>query len=362
MVIALVTVFGENQPVTWATFNMLTQLRDAGGSVGDLRFYLSKPLNIIILDEHNEIPEIAIRDGGLVSVGQGRSSSSIILDDSIEGRLISFPVSGSDIIDIIFYTDSGLILLRFRRSEQHDSFVVFSATVNTRVYALHSQTELPQLLIRSAVDRGTYEAYAYLLSLSGNQPSGNQTGGNQASGNQTGTIVPGNRNDINQQGARTGLILGAGASNVNNIVTYIRTQNPFIDQNTERLIELYISEALIENINHDIAIAQMLHATNFLRNQQRVNNHNYAGFSPTVGWNGSFNSMNEGVRAHIQHLKGYASGEPLKNTLVAPRYNILASSGLLGTVRDFDDLYRAWSLNSVNYKNSIEVILDGLYR
>ncbi|MCL2441866.1 MAG: glucosaminidase domain-containing protein [Treponema sp.] len=340
-------VFGQNVPFTWTTFNMLTQLRDSGESVGDLRFYLSKPLSIFIIDEHNTAPEITIRDGGIVNVQQGISSSSVLIDDSIEGRLISFPASGAEIIEIMFYAEEKFVTLRFRRNEQLDSFIVFSATINTRVYTLHSQAELPQLLIRSNIERAVSEVYAFVFSMGANQQP---------------PPPPGNGNTVNQTGNRSRLLLGPGSLNVNDIITYIRTQNPVIDQNTIRLIELYISEALIENINYDIAIAQMLYSTNFLRNQQRVLTHNYAGFSQTSEWNGIFSNMNEGVRAHIQHLKGYSSREPLKTALVAPRYNLIASSGYMGLIRDFDDLYSAWTLNSVSYKEGIENILNGLYR
>jgi len=157
-------------------------------------------------------------------------------------------------------------------------------------------------------------------------------------------------------------IEAAGSLNQEDVVAYIRSQNPVLrNRDIEPVVQAYFKEAAIEGINHDIAIAQMLHATNFFKNRQRTASYNYAGFINTPGWSGSFKTMEEGVRAHIQHLKGYASRSPLSSPKVDPRYDLLEKLGYRGNVKTFDQLYKAWTQNPVNYKKNIEAKLESLY-
>ena len=93
------------------------------------------------------------------------------------------------------------------------------------------------------------------------------------------------------------------------------------------LTRIYIYEASLEGVNHDIAFVQMCHETGFLKfgNQVRWQQHNYCGLGATDdGARGAvFKTMSEGVRAHIQHLKAYASTEELNKPLVDPRFKFV---------------------------------------
>ena len=160
-------------------------------------------------------------------------------------------------------------------------------------------------------------------------------------------------------------LMGSGMLNRNVIVSYIVSKRTAMNrQQIEALVTTYTREADAEGINVDIAIAQMLHWTDFLRNRERVATHNYGGLSRTDGWNGSFphlmrDGMTEGVRAHIQHLKGYA-GVPLnRREIVDPRYRLAFERGSHGM--RFETLYRYWSADP-HYGQNIENILDELYR
>jgi len=332
----------KTDPVTLETFNMLTYLRNSQADMSELKFYLSNSFSIFIMDENNEIPALTISDGALALSEKGQSSIIIISEDD-EGRMITFPEQGSDIIELVFLTDDKILVLKFKRNEEKNNFVVFYAVINTREYNLHSHVNLPHLLIKSDLDANTNEIYSFLSSNRKQTQSENQ---NQFE---------------NQYGRISRNILNSGSINPQAAAAYVISQNPNAGNIAEKLISVYISEANIEGINYDLAIAQMLYATDFLRNDKRVSVHNYAGFTGTNSWFGSFNNMIEGVRAHIQHLKGYASDMQLKNDLVAPRYRILASLGYLGTAVNFDDLYRTWTIDSENYKSSIDGILNNLY-
>ena len=159
-------------------------------------------------------------------------------------------------------------------------------------------------------------------------------------------------------------IEGRGSLDKAEIVAYIRSKNPAVSRSdVEALIDTYIREAQRENINHDIAIAQMCHATDYMRNQQFLNFHNYAGFAAINRTAVRYANMTEGVRAHIQHLKGYSSYERPQGTIVDKRYQILVDNRIQGTVRTLDGLFEKWAPdNPISYGQGINSILDDLYR
>ncbi|MCL1813973.1 MAG: glucosaminidase domain-containing protein, partial [Treponema sp.] len=164
-----------------------------------------------------------------------------------------------------------------------------------------------------------------------------------------------------------GNILGTGflkPDAVDVIIAYIKSQNPSVNIKTAKdLINTYFKEAKVEEVNPDIAIAQMLYATDNLRNE-RMRTHNYAGLSTEgVRWGGSFSTMSQGVRAHIQHLKGYASIKPLNGyTEDDPRFKLLNDLGYRGRATTFDQLFKFWAPYSPDYRNKINRILKDLYR
>ena len=159
-------------------------------------------------------------------------------------------------------------------------------------------------------------------------------------------------------------IEGKGFLEKADIVSYIRSKNAAVSsREIEVIIDTYIREAQRENINHDIAIAQMCYATDNLKNQQRLSAHNYAGFDAVNGVPVRYANMGEGVRAHIQHLKGYASRQRPQGDIVDKRYQILIDKHIQGTVKTLDALFENWAPGfSRSYGNVINNILDDLYR
>ena len=156
-------------------------------------------------------------------------------------------------------------------------------------------------------------------------------------------------------------IMGPAFLTKNAITSYVTTQNPNVDRGfLSSLIDCYFAEARMEGISHDIAIAQMLFCTDFLRIQERVRTHNYAGLSAVgLNWDGSFPDMLTGVRAHIQHLQGYASRQPLNTELVDPKYHMIREFGRMAST--FGELLTIWHPSNV-YRDSIYDILDQLYK
>jgi len=165
-------------------------------------------------------------------------------------------------------------------------------------------------------------------------------------------------------------IMTNGILNRDVIVSYIFSKNPNPLMPREQimvLVDEYINEAHREGVNHDIAIAQMCYATGFLSNRQLLSTYNYAGLNTSVGISVRHGNrhtiLQEGVWAHIQHLKGYASWQRPRRDIVDRRYELLVRDGILGNVTTLEGLFSVWSpYNARNYGNEIRRILSELYQ
>ncbi|MCL2832907.1 MAG: glucosaminidase domain-containing protein [Treponema sp.] len=136
-------------------------------------------------------------------------------------------------------------------------------------------------------------------------------------------------------------IMGQGQVDAKSLSDFLLFFNPDADGIAEELANLYVEEASAEGVNCDAAFAQMCLETGFLRFGGLVTSemNNFCGLGAIgPGQEGEwFPDPRTGVRAHIQHLKIYASDEPLNQELVDPRNYFVISgsspkiSGLSGT-------------------------------
>lgn len=131
-----------------------------------------------------------------------------------------------------------------------------------------------------------------------------------------------------ERGVTQTRIMGFGEFSSEQMAAYVLLKNTAA--NREALLYLartYIREAKLEGVNHDIAFAQMCHETYFLKfgNQVKKNQHNYCGLGATDGGGKGavFKDVSTGVRAHIQHLKAYASTKSLKSEVIDPRFRFV---------------------------------------
>jgi hypothetical protein len=156
--------------------------------------------------------------------------------------------------------------------------------------------------------------------------------------------------------------MGKGLAAPVKLASFLSESNPGAERSfAETLARLYVEEAAAEGVNHDVAFAQMCLETGFLRYGGLVTPemNNFCGLgSIGPGQPGErFPSPRIGVRAHIQHLKAYATDEPLRGELVDPRYRWVRYgsapliSGLAGT----------WAADR-EYAGKITAILERLYR
>jgi hypothetical protein len=106
--------------------------------------------------------------------------------------------------------------------------------------------------------------------------------------------------------------------------SFLHTMNPQVDLATALNYSLlYEEEGRWEGVNPDLAFAQMLLETSYLRfgGQVSAAQNNFAGLGALDGGDRGliFSSPRLGVRAQIQHLKYYATTLPLKGDPINPR-------------------------------------------
>jgi len=156
-------------------------------------------------------------------------------------------------------------------------------------------------------------------------------------------------------------IIGKGKVNRKKLALFFRQNNPQADTYfLRKLTVYYIEEAAFEGVNHDIAFAQMCLETSFLRfgGDVKPEQFNFCGLGATG--NGepglSFPDPRTGVRAQIQHLKAYATTEPLKGDLVDLRYRLVRK----GSSPAVEGLAGTWAADR-HYAVKLNTILKRLY-
>lgn len=97
----------------------------------------------------------------------------------------------------------------------------------------------------------------------------------------------------------------------------------------EELARMFIDEGNVERVRGDIAFSQAIKETGYFKYGGIVNAdmNNYAGIGAlnnnTNANAAKFETPQLGVKAQIQHLKAYASNEPLNNECIDPRFNLV---------------------------------------
>lgn len=120
-------------------------------------------------------------------------------------------------------------------------------------------------------------------------------------------------------------IMGQATLTKQQAFSYFRSRNQVEDLNyLNNFINATWNEGKLEGVRPDIAFIQMMKETNFLKftGDVRKSQNNFAGIGAVGGGarGNSFPNMETGIRVVIQHLKAYASTQPLNNECVDPRY------------------------------------------
>ncbi|MGK7878281.1 MAG: N-acetylmuramoyl-L-alanine amidase [Xenococcaceae cyanobacterium] len=155
-------------------------------------------------------------------------------------------------------------------------------------------------------------------------------------------------------------IMGGGNTSEVQLIVFLKANNENALTYFPDLPKLYREEGAIEGVNYDIAFCQMCLETGFLRfgGDVKPSQNNFAGLG-TVGSGAqvaTFPSPQIGVRAQIQHLKAYASLEPLVQEVVDPRFHLVTR----GVAPLVSQLSRRWAAD-LSYGDKIMAMLRWLY-
>jgi N-acetylmuramoyl-L-alanine amidase len=168
------------------------------------------------------------------------------------------------------------------------------------------------------------------------------------------------RSNIRPYNSQMDQIMGNGLTTEVQLIMFIKTQDSNMINTVPEIAKFYREESAIEGVNHDIAFSQMCLETNFLQfgGTLKPEQNNFGGLGSLGGASesASFPTIQIGVRAHIQHLKAYASYEPLVQDIVDPRFEFVTR----GIAPFVQQLSGRWSDDST-YGDQILALLRRLY-
>ncbi len=129
-------------------------------------------------------------------------------------------------------------------------------------------------------------------------------------------------------------IMGTTKASAQTMANALRRNNPNYPyanvkeaSTPEAFVQIFIEEAKAEGVRADVAFAQSMKETGWLKfgGQVDKSQYNFAGLGATDdGASGAkFPSIRIGIRAQIQHLKAYASTDSLNQTCVDPRFHLI---------------------------------------
>jgi hypothetical protein len=317
--------YPENSRIVPVSMEIIERTKAEKININKLDYYLSANITVFINDTNDRFE---LQDGKLIET-KTNLSEEIPITIGKAGKLVS---SGDNFFGISFTEEN--IVLRFERNMVRNRFDLVSASKRGKNYSLNFENEKPYLVIN----------YPYIPNEKNIQVQG------------VGASVS-VRNDISPP-VGTEKIEGRGTLTQAVVVQFILERNRNYSRSfLEEFIGAYFSEAGKLEINPDIAIAQMCHITNFLKNEKLMSTHNYAGFN-TMPAGGRFRNREEGILAHIQHLKGYADGKYRPGHIVDPRWDFISS--FRGTVDNLDGLAKIWSPNNKYYTAEISKIINDM--
>lgn len=138
-------------------------------------------------------------------------------------------------------------------------------------------------------------------------------------------------------------IFSNGLGTYEDLYNLISSGNPSLqEKEISEIVSAYMDESRAEGINWDIAFVQMCLETGFLKYGGLVtpDQNNFCGLGSFDGASGAkFETIRDGVRAHIQHLKAYGTDKELNNKLIDPRFHFVKR----GSATDVKDLTGKWA-------------------
>ena len=163
-------------------------------------------------------------------------------------------------------------------------------------------------------------------------------------------------------------IMGDSATSVNEMVRLYKSSGASYHSNVyknkgaasiEEFCQIVYEEARAEGVRAEVVFCQEMNETNWLRfgGDVKAEQCNFAGLGATGNGvpGNTFPDVRTGVRAQVQHLKAYASTEPLKNKCVDTRFGYV-SRGSAPTVLKLSGTWAA----SKSYGQDLLKLIDEL--
>ena len=163
-------------------------------------------------------------------------------------------------------------------------------------------------------------------------------------------------------------IMGDSATSVNEMVRLYKSSGASYPSNVyknkgaasiEEFCQIVYEEARADGVRAEVVFCQEMNETNWLRfgGDVKAEQCNFAGLGATGnGVSGNtFPDVRTGIRAQVQHLKAYASTEPLKNKCVDTRFGYV-SRGSAPTVLKLSGTWAA----SKSYGQDLLKLIDEL--
>lgn len=126
------------------------------------------------------------------------------------------------------------------------------------------------------------------------------------------------------------------------------------------------SEAIMEGVDPAVLFCQAMKETGWLQfgGQVQPQQCNFGGLGVTNGGSGGawFNTVWQGLRAQVQHLKLYASAAPLVNPCIDPRWDAAVNAYGRGSAPCVENLNGKWAVPGDGYGESIVAIMQELSR
>ena len=129
---------------------------------------------------------------------------------------------------------------------------------------------------------------------------------------------------------------------------------------------LCVYEANMEGVDPAVLFCQAMLETGWLQfgGSVKPEQCNFGGLGATSGSVGGawFGSVSEGLRAQVQHLKCYASYDPLVNPCVDPRWDACVLAWGRGSAPNVEDLNGKWAVPGDQYGQHIVALMCDLFR
>lgn len=170
-------------------------------------------------------------------------------------------------------------------------------------------------------------------------------------------------------GAQLYTIMGESSASAKQMVAYFTGMDAKYPESVyeskgaptiDAFAQIVVEEAQAEGVKAEIVFCQAMKETGWLRfgGSVKPDQCNFAGLGATGGSvsGAIFPDVRTGVRAQVQHLKAYASTEPLVNKCVDPRFSYVKR----GSATTLGSLNGKWAVPGNNYGEDVYEMIQNL--